>query len=165
MKEIWEDIPNYEGLYQASNLGRIKSKRKVLKPNYTQNGYLKVQLSKNGKTKTYLVHLLVKRAFDGYNNLQVDHKDGNKSNNCLDNLEYVTQQENTIRAWNNNLISRKENKIDQYDLSDNFIKTWFNCGDIEKYLNLDHSNIIKCCKGKRKQCGGYIWKYNQEQNQ
>lgn len=161
--EIWKDIPNYEGLYQASNFGRIKSKTKILKPNYTQNGYLKVNLSKNGKSTTFLVHLLVARTFFGYKELQVDHKDTNKSNNHLDNLEYVTQQENIIRAWNNNLIPKKENKIDQYELNGNYIKTWFNCGDIEKTLNLDHSNIIKCCQRKRKSCGNYIWKYHIEQ--
>ena len=181
MEEIWKDIPEFEGKYQASNLGRIKSleryvetyngknhckkhiKEKILSSCKRKNGYLAVGLSKNGKTKTFLIHILVMRTFNGYSNLEIDHRDCNKQNNCLSNLEYVTQQENTIRAWENNLISRKENKIDQYDLSDNFIKTWFNCGDIEKELNLDHSNIIKCCKNKRNQCGNYKWKYHTEQ--
>lgn len=182
-KEIWKDIPEYEGLYQASNLGRIKSLEryvntyngkakckklingKILKANYTKNGYLKVSLSKNGKLKTFLVHLLVIRTFAGNNLLYTDHIDCNKSNNNLSNLEYVTPKENTIRAWKNNLVSRKENKIDQYDMDNKFIKTWFNCGDIEKELNINHSNIIKCCKNKRLSAGGYIWKYHIEQNQ
>ena len=181
MKEIWKDIPNYEGYYQISNLGNIKSlKRKVkqfngyqiiekeidermLKTSKQNNGYILVRLSKNGKAKTYSVHRLVIRTFIGESCLQVDHKNGKKSNNELNNLEYVTSFENMRRAFRNNLVTLKKNEINQYDLNGNFIKTWYNAGFIERELNLDHSNIIKCCKGKRNNCGGYIWKYNQGQ--
>lgn len=181
MIEIWKNIKGYEKLYQVSNLGNVKSlKRKIityngkkmclktvqeriLKSSLTKNGYLKVGLTKNGKTKTYLVHLLVIRTFKGISKLYTDHKDCNKINNNINNLEYVTPKENTIRAIKNNLIHKRENKINQYDLNGNFIKTWLNCKDIEKELNLDHSNIIKCCKGKRNKCGNYYWEYYLEQ--
>lgn len=180
-EEIWKDIPNYEGLYQASNLGRIKSVKRyvntyngkakclklinenILKPNHTLNGYLKVSLSKNGKAKTFLVHLLVARTFIGYSILQIDHIDGNKQNNNISNLEYVTQKENTNRAWNKKLISRKKNEIDQYDINNNYIKTWFNAGDIERELKINHSLVIACCRGKRNKTGNYKWKYHTEQ--
>ena len=157
--EKWKDIPNYENYYQASSFGRIKSKKtnKILKQGMTKNGYLKVDLCINNNKKTFLVHRLIMKTFVGNSNLQVDHINCNKLDNTLNNLE------NTIRAWNNNLIKRKKNKINQYDLNGHFIKTWFNCGDIEKNLQIDHSNIIKCCKHKRNQCKGYKWEYFQEQ--
>lgn len=183
MEEIWKDIPEYEGLYQVSNLGRIKSlerkvltyngkskcykyvNERILKQNLTGRGYFKVVLCKNGKTKTILTHILVAKTFLGVSKLQIDHIDGNKQNNILTNLEYVTPSENIIRAYKNKLISRKENKIDQYTLNGEFIKTWFNAGDIEKELKIYHPNVIKCCKNKYKSAGGYKWKYHQEKQQ
>lgn len=102
MKEMWKDIPGYEGLYQVSNLGNIRSlkyaggnKVKLLKQ-ATTNGYKQVQLSKNGKGKNHLVHRLVAIAFiPNPNNLPVvNHKDENPSNNNVDNLEWCTQEYN-----------------------------------------------------------------------
>lgn len=178
MKEIWKDIPNYEGLYQVSNLGRIMSlerninqfnghqtiekkiNKRILKTTKQNSGYVVVKLSQNGKSKTFSVHRLVARVFMGESTLQVDHKDGNKENNKLNNLEYVSSFENMKRAFKNNLVTLKKNEINQYDLDGNFIKTWYNAGFIERELNIDHSNIIKCCKGKRNSCGGYKFKYS-----
>lgn len=91
--EIWKPIPGYEGRYWASNLGRIKSRRKILKTHYSESGYEKVSLYKHGKK----VHRLVMAAFEGekpYPEFEVNHKDGDRSNNKLDNLEYVTHYEN-----------------------------------------------------------------------
>lgn len=181
MKEIWKDIPNYEKCYQISNLGNVKSLKRTIKqfnghkiisktiqeknltPRKTPNGYLQICLCKNGAKKTCSIHRLVAKTFIGESDLQVDHVDGKKQNNKLDNLEYVTNSENMQRAFKNNLVTLKKNEINQYDLEGNFIKTWYNAGFIERELNLDHSNIIKCCKNKRNNCGGYIWKYNQGQ--
>jgi hypothetical protein len=116
MKEIWKDIPGYEGLYQASNLGRIKSlkreinkvwnrfqycnkplKEKILKPDGSR--YLQVQLCKNNKTTKYSIHRLVLKAFVGNSDLVCNHKDANPKNNRLDNLEYCTQKENVDHSW------------------------------------------------------------------
>lgn len=100
MKEIWKDIPEYEGYYKVSDLGRVKRlpgayvpNGRILKPQ-KRNGYLSVSLSKNKKAKTHNIHRLVAKAFLGDSNLTVNHKDGNKHNNKLTNLEYCTAREN-----------------------------------------------------------------------
>lgn len=96
-EEIWRDINGYEGLYEVSNMGRVKSlnynrtnQEKILKLGKNKNGYMIVVLCKNGKTKTCQVHRLVANAFIGNpNNLpMINHKDENPSNNCVDNLEW-----------------------------------------------------------------------------
>lgn len=97
MKETWKDIKGYEGLYKISNLGRIKNKRNKFKyPPTMDNGYKKVVLYKNGVLKNHLVHRLVWMTFNGEipNDMQVNHIDENKENNCLWNLELMTPKEN-----------------------------------------------------------------------
>lgn len=112
--EIWNPIEGYEGLYEVSNQGRIKSiartiickngilksiKERIVKPcNYT-NGYQFVPLSKDGIVKAHSIHRLVISAFMGYSKFEVNHKDGNKTNNRLDNLEYVTHSENMKHSF------------------------------------------------------------------
>ena len=105
--EIWKDIPNYEGVYQVSNLGNVKSlprllrngyttymsKEKLLTPKIGKTKYYFVKLCKNGE-KTIAVHRLVMMGFEGVSNLDVNHKDLNRLNNNLDNLEYCTRKEN-----------------------------------------------------------------------
>lgn len=123
-EEIWKDILNYEGLYQISNLGNVKSlgnkhKHKnsiILKQTIDRkNGYLTVSLSKKGKMKMYRVHRLVANAFiDNFNNYPIiNHKDGNKLNNCVDNLEWCTYKQNIIHSWENGLsyISEKHRQV------------------------------------------------------
>ena len=107
------------GLYEVSNLGRIRRIRfingkhnfeKIRECKQTLNtwGYMTVNLSKNGKSNTKRVHRLVAIAFFGESNLQIDHIDGNKLNNNVNNLEYVTPKENTKRAWKNGLAKNTE---------------------------------------------------------
>lgn len=99
-KEIWKDIVDYEGLYQVSNLGNIKSfhnnKEKILKPRKVKDGYLMICLYKNGKGKNYQVHRLVAKYFikDYDENLEVNHKDYDKENNKANNLEMMTRIQN-----------------------------------------------------------------------
>lgn len=98
MIELWKDIEGYEGLYQVSNLGRVKSlkKGKILKQHDNGKGYMQVGLWKNNKGKCYYVHRLVSEAFvdNPENKPQINHKDKNKTNNCVYNLEWVTCKEN-----------------------------------------------------------------------
>lgn len=163
--EIWKDIKDYEGLYQINNYGIIKSlpkqdgfyylKEKILKPvnNY---GYLRIILTKNKFKKNHFIHKLVAETFIPNPNKYpiVNHIDGNKQNNCVDNLEWCNHKKNTEHAVRNNLI--KHHKIAQYNKSGDLIKIYDSRYDIK---NIDSSSITKVCNGKRKTAGGYIWKY------
>lgn len=110
MKEEWTAVKGYEGLYEVSNFGNVKNSKtgKRLSLLNSGNGYLKVHLCKCGKVNRYWVHRLVAEAFiSNFNNLPVvDHKDGNKRNNSVENLEWCTQKENSIRAWKNGLTPK-----------------------------------------------------------
>ena len=105
MKEEWKDVVGYEGLYQVSNLGRVKRlkgnmcrKERILSLNICKRGYCKVWLCLNGKSKKVLVHRILMESFAGKSSLHIDHIDGNPQNNKIDNLEYVTARENITRA-------------------------------------------------------------------
>lgn len=133
MNELWKDIKDYEGLYQVSNLGNVKSvekiieasnqygakykclhKERILKPTVNKDGYYRVSLSKNNKVKNYLVHRLVAETFlDNPNNYPcINHKDENKQNNYLINLEFCTVKYNTNygNGIKKRVESRKRNK-------------------------------------------------------
>lgn len=124
MTEVWRDIPGYENIYQVSNIGRVKSlprkanqndkerfiKEKILKQQINIHGYKVVTLRKNNKRKEYKVHRLVLYGFIGYKNMPVNHKDTNKQNNELKNLEYCTYSENTFHYF----MNKDEPKIDYY---------------------------------------------------
>lgn len=119
MNETWKDIKGYEGLYQVSNLGRVKSlsrmvehrgrlisvSEKILKQSKNHQGYHRAILSKNGNTKTVTVHKEVARSFlnhetEGWHKV-VDHIDADKSNNCLSNLQIISQKENVQKHYSN----------------------------------------------------------------
>ena len=106
--ENWKDIPNYEGLYKISDLGNVKStySNKILKPSADKYGYVRFSATKNKKQKTLRIHRLVAELFiQNPNNLpQVNHKDGNKENNCKTNLEWCTDSENKLHAYVNGLM-------------------------------------------------------------
>lgn len=157
MQEIWKDILNYEGLYQVSNLGRVKSflkgKETILKQWYDSSGYAQVKLFKKQKGKIFLVHRLVASAFiKNENKLDtVNHKDKNRKNNIVSNLEWLSNGDNTRYS--------QAKQINQYDRNMNLICSWECIMEIERKLNIKNSSIVSCCKGKRKTAGGYIWKY------
>lgn len=166
MQEIWKDVVGYEGLYKISNLGNIQSlyhncnnkSHKSLKY-ITTHGYYRINLTKNKKQKKFFVHRLVAQAFifNPNNYPQVNHIDGNKLNNSVSNLEYCTQSHNIKEAYRLKLMKPRKLKVNQYDLSGNFIKMWNSIKDVEIFYNNRH--ISDCCKGKRKTAGGYIWRY------
>lgn len=184
MKEIWRDIKDYEGLYQVSNLGRVRSldryvkhsrggvmvRRKgcLLKPT-TNKGYKMVALSKNNTIRYYLIHRLVAEAFipNPENKPYIDHINTIKTDNRVQNLRWVTRLENE-----NNPLTRKhrsqslkgENNpsskpVLQYDKEGNFIKEWEYIKLAAISTNINESCISRCCKFKLKTAGGYIWRY------
>lgn len=125
MEEVWKDIAGYEGLYQVSNFGRVKSldrvvKRKnqpdlpvagkVLRPRFGKNGYAYVILSKEGKGKTANIHRIVAMTFlERFDGCElVNHKDGNKANNCVENLEWCNFSRIMQHAFDNGLVSKEK---------------------------------------------------------
>lgn len=173
MEEIWKDIEGYEGLYQVSNMGKVKSVRRniILRQGIT-NGYKKAALYKNKKGyKHFLIHRLVAIAFiPNPDNLpQINHKDENKTNNCVNNLEWCTQEYNqnygtiNIRKSQKQLNHKNISKpVLQYTLEGIFIKEWKSIRDIERMTGYDSSHISRCCRGKHAYAYGYLWKYKKE---
>ena len=170
MKEIWKDIEGYEGKYQISNYGNVKSLKKkkhqcdyLLKPFITKNGYLRVSLSKNNKYVQPLVHRLVAEYFinNPYNYKEINHKDENKLNNNVDNLEWCNRKYNVLygTAKKREAITKHLYYVEQYDLKLNFIKKWESLKEIETKTNYKKNNIQQNCLGNTKSAYGYIWKY------
>lgn len=185
MQEIWKNIKDYEGLYQVSNFGNVRklrfinnicNKEKIFNiTKHKQNsGYLKVILYKEGQYKNKLVHRLVAEAFinnvNNYND--INHKDGNKENNNVNNLEWCTKSYNMKHAYKNNLWSspnkgkygsnsNKAKKVAMIDKDTNkIIKTFNSIIDATHFMNKNgSSHIVNCCKGKLKTAYGYKWQY------
>lgn len=186
-KQIWKEIPNYEGKYQVSNTGRVRSlnynrtgKTKVMKQGKDKDGYKNIILHKNGKYKIYYIHRLVALAFiPNPDNLpQVNHKDEDKTNNTVWNLEWCTPEYNTNYGTRNKRTSEankgkskgkgknnpKAKPVLMFTLDGKFIRM-FNCVvDANEYLGKDrHStNISMCATNKSKTAWGYIWKYEED---
>lgn len=175
MEEIWKDIEGYKGLYQVSNLGGVKSlsrviimknqakrtiNEKILKPSYNgDNGYLFVVLCKNGKNTPTFIHRIVALSFkeNTEHKPQVNHKNGKKDDNRLENLEWATPQENTIHAYSfglttkgsaryNSKLSEEEAKSIKYDLAH------LSYNKISEIFGMSKANISKIRLGK-------IWKH------
>ena len=171
MKEIWKDIEGYEG-YQVSNMGRVRSfkygKVRILKPVANKNGYLKVQLYKNNSLKTIFIHRLVAMAFiPNPNNLpQVNHKDEDKTNNIVSNLEWCDAKYNSnYGTARKRMIEKIQKVVIQIDKNTNVIINIFpSLMEAERQTGYNHGHICKCCKGKLKTTGGYKWSYKDSQS-
>lgn len=166
MKEEWRSVIDYEGLYEVSSCGQIKSLRKgaLLTP-HKINGYYVVRLCKNGKMKNHKVHRLVAIAFipNPENKAFVDHIDTNRSNNRVENLRWVTRQENY-----DNPISQKRQKesvmrqVLQYDLEGNLINAFPSITDASKKTGVRISAIHQSCSGHTITSKGYIWRFKED---
>lgn len=178
INEVWIDIKDYEGYYQVSNLGRIrtvkrntknqfKDKSLIRKLEQRNNGYLAVRLYKDNKSKKFNVHRLVAEAFikNKNNYAYVNHINGDKQDNRVDNLEWCTASENMKHAIKQGLIDLKKHQkaVIQYDKNMKIIKEWDSIKEAEKVLGINHGHITEVCRGKnyRKHAGGFIWKYKE----
>lgn len=158
MKETWIDVKGYEGLYKVSNYGRVKSNRKILKNRNHTSGYLQVNLSKRGHSENKYIHRLVAEAFiDNPNNFsEVNHKDENKLNNRVDNLEWCSRQYNN--TYGTKIKRTSENNYKKV-LCVETNTTFNSIIEAAKTLNINAGNITLVCKGLRKTAGSYHWKY------
>lgn len=160
MSEEWTDIKDYEGLYQVSNFGRVKSSytNRILKGRKDKGGYLLVNLYKNKVSYTKAIHRLVAQAFipNPDNKPQVNHIDENKTNNMVSNLEWMTAKENTNHGTRN---ERASIPIIATNLKTGESTEFYGALECARQLGLHQSSITEVLKGRRKQTGGYIFKY------
>lgn len=190
MKEIWKDIEGYVGLYQVSNLGRVKSlericwngqgyyklKERILKHHNDRLGYARVTLCKEGICIGCSINREVARAFiENKNNYPcTNHKDENPRNNHVDNLEwctykynnnYGTARERSVQNTDYKAIGKaKEKPVAQYTLAGSLIKYWDRALDIQKVLGYENSAIAKCCNNRQASAHGFMWRYVKDRN-
>lgn len=167
MIEEWRDIKGYEGKYQVSNTGKVRSLNykntgevRLLKQNLTRNGYLQISLSKSGKSFFYSVHRLVAEAFipNSLNLEQVNHKDECKTNNVVENLEWCSCQYNLNYGTHNERMRKTQGKaILQFTKDGEFVKEWESMRCAKRELGI--INITQALKGRYKTAGGFVWKY------
>lgn len=191
IEEIWKDIPCYEGLYQVSNFGNVRSitfrnckctknRIKNLKLTFDKRNYLRVSLYKKGKMNTFQVHRLVALTFmpDKSNfksmpeedrnkinldKLEVNHKDEISNNNKLENLEWCTRAYNSHYATGIKRMGIAHRKeVIQKTIDNNIIRKWNSIKEASESLNICNVAIFNCCKGKSKTCNGYRWEYANE---
>ena len=168
--EEWKDIQGYEGIYQVSSHGRVRNGFKILKKQKHKQGYELIGLSKNGTTKTYLVHRLVAKTFipNPNNKPEVNHIDGNKTNNKIENLEWSTRKENMNHAFNTGLAKKPTNlnppkKIRQINLETMEIVAEYNSlYEAYEKTGIQYKKISKVVVGKRVKAGGFHWEYCDE---
>lgn len=177
MSEVWRDITGYEGYYQVSSEGRVKSlertfidksgrkqtvKERILKPGMDRGGYLIVDLCDGGKRKRFKVHRLVCQAFhdNPENKPCVNHIDENKTNNAASNLEWSTAKENCNHGTRNERSAKALSKsVGQYTLHGELIKIWPSTMEVKRQAGFSYSHVSEVANGKRKTAYGFIWKY------
>lgn len=172
MQEVWKDIKGYEGKYQVSNFGRVKSlpkkkgkgigymtDTKILQPSVNHYGYCVVNLCENCVYRLKQVHRLVAEAFiqNSDNKEQVNHINGNKTDNRVENLEWCTNGEN--QTHRHKVLKQKPYGKPVICIETN--KEYTSAFVAGREENIDSSCITACCRGRRKSAGGYHWRYKE----
>ena len=156
--EHWKAIAGYDGLYEVSDMGRVRSlkygKDRILKPFNNTCGYLRVYLCKDGQRKMLLVHRIVADTFiskpQGLDT--VNHKDEDKTNNTVSNLEWMSRADN-IRYSANKSVQMLDKKTGE------LLATFPSTNEAGRVTGITQQHISSCCNGKRKSAGGYVWRY------
>lgn len=180
--EIWKPVVGYEEFYDVSNFGRIRNKgwrqgqhqsNIIMKQRYNKGGYLAVSLIKDKKKKIYLIHRLAYEAFIGklpkferkgkghcHEMFEINHKDENKENNHIENLELITRLENIRYGTRSRRQAMKLTKpVYQYTLDKKFVKFWEGgAPEIFKH-GYNKSCISECCRGVQAYYRGFLWSY------
>lgn len=187
--EEWRNIKGYEGLYEVSNQGRIRSlvrkvtykdgrvyfyKSKVLKPSKDRYGYYFVNLCKEGKRTPKSIHRLIAEAFipNPENKRDIDHINTIRTDNRIENLRWATRSENCLNPITNERQKNSQHStpVAQYSLEGELIAVYRSIKEAARQTGCSHGNIYNCCNGgfyykgkwiNVKQCKGYIWKYHQ----
>ncbi len=177
--EVWRPVDGFEGYYEVSNYGRVRSIKRIVtiknrwhdiqrryggtitRGHIDNNGYMAICLQADGRKKYTKVHILVAKAFieNPSNYHQVNHKDENKSNNCVENLEWCTAKYNSnygtkikrqAEKWSRKVNMLKDGKI---------VSTFPSLKEAGERMNINYKNIQSVCAGHRKTAGGYNWEY------
>lgn len=170
--EQWKTIKDFDN-YEISTLGNIRTKEycddrnhkrtsKLLKKRINNSGYEYVFLSNNNvKHKTLTIHRLVAKTFmeDYSKDLQVNHINGIKTDNRLENLEMVTPQENVLKRYEIGIDGNNYKSVEQYDMNDNYIRTYKSSYEAQDFTGINRTSIGACCRGERLSAGGYKWKF------
>lgn len=179
--EIWKDVVGYEGLYQVSNEGRVKTlnyKRtgteRIMRHETDKWGYFKLSLYKNGKMKSVRVHRIVAQAFipNPQNLATVNHKNEIKTDNRVENLEWLSDYDNRMYgtrlarisiANKGKFVNRKDQSktVLQFTKEGEFVAEFPSLKEVERQLGFNFGNLSNCCRGKIKHSYGYVWKYKE----
>ena len=166
LDEKWLPVIGYENRYEVSNLGKVRSTKaqKVLRGEPTKDGYIRVKLWDGNGYKSRMVHCLVAETFlplpDNNNKYEVDHIDNNVVHNSVDNLQWLTHEDNLEKSFQLNHQSKPRKRVYQYALNGQLIATYNSVNDAFRATGIRH--ISECAIGKRKTAGGYLWTYNKK---
>jgi hypothetical protein len=160
--EIFKEIKGYENLYQVSNQGRIYGVKrgKFLRPLLNNNGYMMVNLCKDNKLKKCLIHRLVANAFipNPLNLSDVNHRSEIKTDNRVENLEWMSHKENCNYGMKKIKVSKK---ILQFTKDGKFVKEYPSAIEASRQTRISNQSISQCCLGKTHSAGKYIWKFKE----
>lgn len=179
--EIWRPVKGYTRLYEISSQGRVRSlprdvisgrgrgclhhfPQRVLKPEMDKWGYLRVCLYKDGKGKHYKVHRLVAEAFlvNAEGLPQVNHRDENKQNNAVTNLEWCDRKYNCNYGTRNTKLAAAKNKpVEQRTKDGRLITVWPSSMEAWRQTGIHYGNISRCCNGERHTAGRFVWRYTE----